>query len=109
MARGGTSEQVRIWSLLRRSFAHRTEGDTAQQMLAQQNGEQDDRDDEESGGGRDRRPILAAFADDEGNERRHGLRVAAGEENGEGVFVPRENQTEDRGRGDPGHRLRQTP
>src|ERR1700736_6777276 len=70
------------------SFAHRAEGDAAQQMAAQQNGEAQDRDEEQRGGGGDRRPVLAALADDEGDEGRHGLRVTAGEQDRKGIFVP---------------------
>src|ERR1700676_1303810 len=61
------------------SFAHRSEGDAAQQMAAQQDGETQDRDEEQRRGGGDRGPVLATLADNEGNEGRHGLRFAAGE------------------------------
>ena len=89
-----------------RSFAHRPKGDAAQQMAAQQDGEAQDRNEEQRGRGRDRGPVLAALADDEGDEGRHRLRVAAGEQNREGIFVPGEDQAEDRSCGDAGRRLR---
>ena len=76
-------------------------------MLPEQDGEDADRDQEQRRPGRDRRPVLPAFADDEGDEGRHGLRLAGGEEHGEGVFVPGEDQAEDRRRGNAGRRLRQ--
>ena len=78
-ARDETSALRHLWQPLSRSFAHRSEGDAAQQMLAQQHGEHDDRDDEQRGRGGNRRPILPALADDEGDEGRHGLRLAAGQ------------------------------
>src|ERR1700723_2449448 len=62
------------------SFAHRAKGDAAQQMPAQQDGEAQDRDEKQRGGVSDRGPVLAALADDERNEGRHGLRVAAGKQ-----------------------------
>ena len=43
-------------------------------MLAQQDGEDQDRDQEQRRAGRDRRPVLAALADDDRDEGRRGLR-----------------------------------
>src|ERR1700681_2954942 len=88
------------------SFAHRPERDAAQQMSAQQYGEAQDRDKKQRRGGGDRGAGLTALADDEGNEGRHGLRLAARKQNREGIFVPGEDQAEDRGGRDAGGGLR---
>ena len=57
--------------------------------------------------GGDRGPVLAALADDDRDEGRRGLRLAAGEQHRERVFVPGEDQAEDRGGDDAGGGLRQ--
>ena len=49
----------------------------------------------------------AAFSDDGRNVGRRRLRAARGEQHGEGVLVPGEDQAEDRRGRDTGHRLRQ--
>jgi hypothetical protein len=76
-------------------------------VLAQQDREGDDRDQKQRRSGGDCRPVLAAFADDKGDEGRRSLRLTGSEEYGERIFVPGEDQAEDRCRGDAGSSLRQ--
>jgi len=56
-----------------------------------------DRYQEERRAGGYRGPVLSALADDDRNEGRRGLRVAGGQKHRERVFIPGENQAEDRG------------
>src|ERR1700681_1919445 len=53
-----------------RSFPHRAEGDAAEEVLPEQDRKDEDRDEEQRRSSGDGRPVLAALADDEGNERR---------------------------------------
>src|SRR5258705_10676823 len=75
-------------------------------MAAEEDGEAKDRNEKQRRRGGGRRPILATLADDERDEGRHRLRVTAGEQNREGIFVPGEVQAKDRGCRDTGLRLR---
>ena len=77
------------------------------QMLAQQHREYDDRYQKQRRAGGDRGPVLPALADDDRNEGRRRLRIAGGQEHREGVFVPGEDQAEDRGCRDTRRCLRQ--
>ena len=75
--------------------------------LRRQHREHDDRHQEQRRAGGHRGPVLPALADDDRNEGRRRLRVAGGQKHREGVFVPGEDQAEDRGRRDSRRRLRQ--
>src|SRR5438045_8802059 len=108
MARGGSTAAISMRvSPLFRSFAHRAKGDAAKQMLPQQDGEDEDRNEEQGRCGRDRRQVLTARADDERNERRHGLRLAAGEQDRKAILVPGAEQAGDGGYRKYGRSLRQ--
>src|ERR1700732_3789112 len=107
MGRGAASSIASIrFSPVGRSFPHLPEGDATQEMSAQQYREARDRDEEQRRGRGHRRPVLSALADDEGYEGWHCLCFAAGEQHGEGIFVPGEDEAEDGGRGDAGGGLR---
>ena len=71
-------------------------------MFAQKDGEDHDRQQEQCGACGDGGPVFATRADDGGDEGRGGLGGAAREEDREGVFVPCEDQAENRGGGDAG-------
>ena len=73
------AEQARLTFARLASFAHRAEGDAAQQLLAQQHGEDENRHEEHCRAGADRRPVLPALADDGRDEGRRGLRLAGGQ------------------------------
>ena len=85
----------------------RAEGDAAQQMIAQ-------RKVKIATGNRNRKvpaamvgPVDNAGTDLRRDERRRGLRLSVGQDEGEGVFVPGGDKTEDGGRGDAGRRFGQ--
>ena len=78
------------------SFAHRPEGDPAQQVFAQQDGKDHHRQQEQRGPGGYGGPVLAANPKDRGDERRGRLRRARGQQEGKGIFVPGKDQAKDR-------------
>jgi hypothetical protein len=71
-------------------------------VFAQKDGEDHDRHEEQRGPGGDGGPVFAARADDGGDEGWRGLGGAGGQQGDKGIFVPSEDQAEDRGRGDAG-------
>ena len=75
--------------------------------MRRSDGEDHDRRQKERRRRGDRRPVLAALADDERDEGRHRLRVAARQQESERIFVPGEDEAEDRRRRDAGDGLRQ--
>ena len=76
-------------------------------MPPEQHGEHQDRHQEQGRAGTDGGPVHAALADDRRNEWGRRLGAARGQEHREGIFVPGEDQAENRGGRNARRRLRQ--
>src|SRR5262245_43238746 len=86
----------------------RAEGNAAQQMVLQQEGDEEDRHQEQRFDRRQETPAHADIATDclrHGD--RHGAGLDAGHQQGEQELVPRQDQSEHRGRRQAGFHLRQ--